>query len=442
MKRFFTLCFLISATSYAFAQAPQAKVTFEEYLKASVVSRHEVDLFLPGKEWATFDPQLGYVLGNSLLPLGIDHSSTIETVEPNGARRTLLYAGKKVRINTYGDSFTESMQVNDGETWQEYLAGHLGEPVRNFGVGGYGVYQAYQRMLREESTDHGAEYLILTICCDDSTRSLYRSRWAAIYPWFRGEAERLHLFHANFWSNVEMDIDTGQFVEKEQLLRTPDSLYRMTDPIWMAEHLKDDLALQLTAYSAGLIGTLDRKPVSRLAARLHFPFDWTLLPGKTETAGQNGQPMTPMQAQAETLLNRYSQRATIFILEKARDFADRKHRHLLVVLNYTTDLEKKAVRDDQEILEYLANKKFDYVDINQAFRDEFQKAKTTMSFEDYMKQYLVDGVGHLNPRGNHFVAYTLKDKVVSMLDPKPTPYQRGNAEAVNWDGYLSGGGYH
>ena len=27
----------------------------------------------------------------------------------------------------------------DGKTWQEYLAAHLGEPLRNFGVGGFGV---------------------------------------------------------------------------------------------------------------------------------------------------------------------------------------------------------------------------------------------------------------------------------------------------------------
>jgi hypothetical protein len=45
-------------------------------------------------------------------------------------------------------------QVSDNETWQEYLAGHLGEPIRNFGMGGFGVYQAYRRMIREEQTEH------------------------------------------------------------------------------------------------------------------------------------------------------------------------------------------------------------------------------------------------------------------------------------------------
>jgi hypothetical protein len=51
------------------------------------------------------------------------------------------------RINTYGNSFTQCHQVSDGETWQEYLAAPLGEPIRNFGVGGHGVFQAYRSTL-------------------------------------------------------------------------------------------------------------------------------------------------------------------------------------------------------------------------------------------------------------------------------------------------------
>ena len=34
------------------------------------------------------------------------------------------------------------------------MAATLGEPVRNFGVGGFSVYQAYRRMLREEEVVH------------------------------------------------------------------------------------------------------------------------------------------------------------------------------------------------------------------------------------------------------------------------------------------------
>ena len=122
---------------------------------------------------------------------------------------------KPCRINTYGDSFTQCHQVSDSETWQEYLAGHLGEPIRNFGMGGFGVYQAYRRMIREEQTDHGAKYLIFYIWGDDHVRSLLRCRHAAIYPWWNDDGGRA--FHNNFWANIEMNLKTGRLEEHENL---------------------------------------------------------------------------------------------------------------------------------------------------------------------------------------------------------------------------------
>jgi hypothetical protein len=246
-------------------------VTYEEFLKEGAVSREVIDRFLSGPGWARFDPELGYVLRNYLPSDGIDGSATISTYQANGARTSFMYARSKCRINTYGDSFTQCHQVSDGETWQEYLAAHLGEPIQNFGVGGYGVYQAYRRMLREERTDHRAEYLTFYIWGDDHIRSLLRCRHS-LYPHFNVQGGRM--FHANFWAHVEMDLDSGKFVEKENLLSTPDSLYQMTDPQFLIEHLKDDLALRLAAFSSGYIRDLDREQTNKLAARLEYQLDW------------------------------------------------------------------------------------------------------------------------------------------------------------------------
>jgi len=424
------------------AEQQTSNQSFQQYLEKSVVSRQDVDEFLKGKAWGKFDPDLGYTLGNSLMPWGIDHSSTIETVQANGARTSFLYADKKPRINAYGDSYTECEQVNDGETWEEYLAGHLGEPIRNFGVGGYGVYQAYRRMIREEKTDYSAKYLILTICCDDSIRSVLRLRWAAIYPWFREEAETVHMFHGNYWDHLEMELDTGRFVEKKNLLSTEQSLYHMTEPQWMAEHLKDDLALQLEVYRRGFIRDLDREQISKLAAKLDFRFDWSLESKKTTIISRwSDTPETPMQFQSGELLNRYGQRATVFILEKARTFARENGKKLLVVLNGTADLDRlkqMGTREDQEVLDYMAKEHFDYVDLNMVFFREFQKSN--LSAADFMNTYLVNQA-HLNPMGNHFIAYAMKDKVVEWLDPKPVPYQQPETQNVNFKGYLHGGIY-
>jgi hypothetical protein len=116
---------------------------------------------------------------------------------PPRCRRSKAYAGRKPRINAYGKSFTECNQVSDGETWQEYLAGHFGEPIGNFGVGGYGVYQAYRRMLRVERTADGAQYVIFYVWGDDPARSIMRCRWGQIYPWHGQFQREQRLFNGN-----------------------------------------------------------------------------------------------------------------------------------------------------------------------------------------------------------------------------------------------------
>ena len=296
--------------------APGAdKPTFVEYLKERR-PRAVIDGFLRGPSWARFDPELGYVLGNYLPTDGIDGSATISTARPDGARTSFMYAGRPCRINTYGDSFTQCHQVSDGETWQEYLAAHLGEPVRNFGMGGYGAYQAYRRMVREERTDHGAKYLIFYVWGDDHIRSLLRCRHAIIYPKWDDKGGRM--FHNNFWPNLEMDLETGRFVEKENLLRTPESLYRMCDPDWMVEHLKDDLALQLYAFNLGYIRDLDR-PADRQAGGP---------PRLPDGLGRWGVPaIAGRRAAGSVLAPGHEARAG-----QGRGFADQNGKKLMVVL--------------------------------------------------------------------------------------------------------------
>lgn len=46
--------------------------------------------------------------------------------------------------------------------------------------------------------------------------------------------------------------------------------------------------------------------------------------------------------------------------------------------------------------------------------------------EDYRKLYFI---GHYNPRGNHFFAYSIRDKIVCWLDPKPITYRDPGEEA-------------
>ncbi|MGA2986251.1 MAG: hypothetical protein ABSG32_20795 [Terriglobia bacterium] len=402
---------------------PLIKPTFEQFLRESAVSREVIDRFLHGPSWAQFDPELGYRLWNYVPSDGLDGSATISTVQANGARTSFMYAGKECRINTYGDSFTQCHQVSDGETWQEYLAAHLGEPIRNFGVGGYGVYQAYRRMLWEERTDHGAEYLTFYLWGDDHIRSLLRCRHAITYKVWNHQGGRM--FHGNFWPHLEMDLETGRFMEKENLLATPSALYGMTDPQFMVDHLKGDQALQLYAYKLGYIGDLDQEQTSKLAARLNYPLD--LSQG------------SPSQQKVGELLDKYSLQSTQFILEKAREFSRQNNKKLLVLLfdpyGAMAEMQKSGTRYDQVIVDYLSKEKFDYFDMNEVHLGDFKKY--SIPFDEYKKLYFI---GHYNPRGNHFFAYSIKDTVVKWLDPKPITYQKPNPDSIDFTGYLVG--YH
>jgi hypothetical protein len=399
--------------------AQDAAPTFEQFLAASAVPKGDIDRFLRGPSWARFDPELGYVPGNYLPADGMDKSTSISTVQSNGARTAFLYTDRKCRINTYGNSFTHGDQVNDGETWQEYLAGHLGEPIRNFGVGGYGVYQAYRRMIREERTSHGAEYLVFYIWGDDHIRSLLRCRHAIIYKFWndRGGA----MFHANFWAHLEMNLDTGRFVEKENPLNTPASLYRMSEPRFMIDTLKDDIALQLYAVAREYTRDMDRARTDKLATHFGYRMDWSR--------------PSELKRQAKELLDLYSLAATRFTLAKARDFARQNRKKLLVVLfdprGAMEQLRNQQPRYDQSIVDYLKNEKIEYFDMNEVQLQDF--ARYRISFDEYRKLYFI---GHYNPRGNHFFAYSIKDKIVSWLDPKPVPYRNRDEESVDFREYL------
>lgn len=63
---------------------------------------------------------------------------------------------------------------------------------------------------------------------------------------------------------------------------------------------------------------------------------------------------------------------------------------------------------------------FECFDMNVVSQREYEKARS--SGGAHMDQYQMDGVGHYNPRGNHFFGYAIKDKLGDLLDPKPLPY--------------------
>jgi hypothetical protein len=211
--------------------------------------------------------------------------------------------------------------VNDGETWQEYLAAHLGEPIRNFGMGGYGVYQAFKRMLREEKTENKAENIIFYIWGDDHIRSLFRCRYMAFREWTENQAKiegEGIMFHGNFWPNIEMDLQTGKMVEHPNRISSAKELYNMTNRDWMVDNLKDDLALQMYLFKQGKITSVDIQKLKQLKTILNCPVDLDDAPKLKESIS--------------VLLDKYSFAATKYILTRANEFAAENNKKLMIVI--------------------------------------------------------------------------------------------------------------
>lgn len=393
--------------------------TIDELIRSAVLNREEADRFLDEQapNWARFDSVLGYVLRDSLVQDGMDDSTTSTCIGPHGERMVVNGAGQPCRMNSYGNSFTLCQQVNNGETWQEYLAAHLCEPIRNFGVGGYGAYQAYRRMCREETGPAAAEYVFLNIyTIDDHLRSMDAWRWLRCIPWFRDPANKF-LFHCNPWDHLRYDVDSGQFVERPSLCPTPESLYQLCDEAFVRHHFASD-------------------PVTLLYAGAHLGIDCGTAPIEP-LAEAFGLPLEKGEARQASIWRLYlalGLHASMWVAEKAMDFARRNGKKLMFLLSFgPPELRREfqgLPREDEPFLRFLQERAYPHVDTLAAHALDFQSMNTTV--DAYLDRYYTS---HYAPQGNHFFAFAIKQAVVEWLDPKPLPY-RGQGETMGFAGYL------
>jgi len=198
----------------------------------------------------TYDADLGWVHCNWTRQNGVNKSASFYHYEDDGARKVVNAPDRPCRIHAYGDSFTSCEQVNDGETWEEYLAAHLQEPIRNYGVGGYSVYQAYLRMLKVEA-QNPAEYIIFNIWDDDHYRNL--DAWRSI-RFGTGSDCGFTLPH------LCVDVAQNRCDPVPNLIRSREDVNRLRDDAFVWDSFKDDpilhgvMALRMGAKTPPLTG--------------------------------------------------------------------------------------------------------------------------------------------------------------------------------------------
>jgi hypothetical protein len=399
--------------------------SLEELIKDITYKKQELDRFFnPAVDnWAVFDKELGYKLKTCILKDGIDGCSTVASYDQTGERRLINYRGKHCRINTYGNSFTQGHQVSDGETWQEYLAAHFGEPIRNFGVGGYGVYQAYLRMLSQEIST-GSPYVILNIWSDDHYRSIDSWRWIRIED-FRTDFRKNNpnMFHANPWSYIRLDEKTKNFKEIRNPYPDPEELYKLCDEVYVWENFKDDLIVQLELAKKGLQFNIN--VLKEACDLLGMKYDFSSKEKSLETANN--------------LHTEYALKASMYVVKKATDFALSENKKLLIILSYSAqDVYRSCCgfeRFDGKFIKFLKNNNIAYIDTLNKHIEDFSKFR--LNPEQYTERYYINGVGHYNPSGNHFFAFSIKEELINWLTPKPFTYSNTGDSLTETAGYLA-----
>jgi hypothetical protein len=386
-----------------------------EYLESILYAQKEVEGWISGKVLPygkTYDSLFGWVHSDGRIRDGIDGS--IVSYSHPGPRRTILYADKSCRINTYGDSYTHCDQVNDGETWQEVLAAHLCEPIRNFGITGFSVYQAFLRMKKEEIRTP-AKYIIFNIYEDDHYRNL--DSWANIRA---GEVAgtRSGLSYPTL-PHVRVNPSTGEFVEFSNPCPTRQSVYSLCDPGWVHETFNDDFVLKIMLARKNI---REGKPENSYVEM-------------TDLARQHGieapiNSSETLRQAVDTLHTRAGLFATMRIVEKIEEYAAAHEKKVLYVLSFGTHTVATTIqgerRFDHKIVDFLKGNNLPFVDLLEAHLADF--STLNMSLENYLEHYWIS---HYNPRGNFFTAFSLKDKLAEMLEPKPIPYDTDSSLYVD-----------
>jgi hypothetical protein len=381
----------------------------KEYLFSIMPSKEMAKNFIAGPqepeglskdEGFMYDPQLGWVHCAAIRNHGVNNTKAFYNYEPDGARVIVNCRGKTSRIHVYGNSFTQCIQVNDGETWPEYLAAGFQEPIRNYGVGAYGVYQAYLRMLKVE-TKNPADYIILNIWEDDHYRSLdaWRPiRFGKVLPY--GFTQPY----------LRVDAQANICRKFENPLKEPKDVYKLCDKDYVWQTYKDDPILKsvLSIYREGDVSRALDKPAS---VSVGIPVDERVKRDIAEKVTE--------------IHTKQALYASENILEWTEEFVKKTGRHFILMLSYSrrsmaSELAGKP-RFDQSFMEWLKGKSYPVIDTRDAFTADYKNSK--LDIDAYLDPFYVGKTGHHTPLGNYFTSLFLISRLTKILDPLPLPYR-------------------
>ena len=395
----------MNQVSFGSADSQVNSEDLRDYLKKILYTREEIDGWFAGSAFpfSKYNSELGWLLNNNRFQDGFNNSWSVYTYEGKDGERIMgNYHDQPCRINTYVNSFTQCHQVSDHETWQEVLAAHLQEPIRNYGVGGWSVYQAYLRMLKEEKRKP-AKFIIFNIYVDDHLRNL--DSWRNI----RAQKHPQHI--ESTLPYLKVDIAKNRIDEYPNPCPTRESFYHLCDLDETYKLFKDDFVLKIMIAH-------EKSKQANPSKNYESLMELTKTHGIETRVDTNG----TLSEMADQIHKEAALFSTRKIVEKIEDYAKTNGKKVLYVLSYPSAYIGKYTTDglrwDQPFIDFLKGKNLPYVDLAQAHQADLKLFN--LGIKEYLGKYFV---GHYNPFGNFFCAHALRDQVIAMLDPHPKPYQ-------------------
>lgn len=182
----------------------------------------------------SFDPELGWVRKGGSGGVDVTESGPVPfTISMDGSRGDPLNDGS-AGISVFGDSYAFCRLVADTETWPHYMAAQAHQPVRNYGVGNYGLDQAVLRMERE-LPEFAGDLIIIAVVPETIVR--IHSYWKHYFEYGNTLA-----FKPVF------RLDRGKLSKIQQIVQTREDFFRLRqlvgkiqeiDPFYRSKFLVD-----------------------------------------------------------------------------------------------------------------------------------------------------------------------------------------------------------
>ena len=97
----------------------------------------------------SYDKDLGWDRKSNTKGSELSNKKTFFKINNNGSRGINKF--RKNKISVFGDLCAFCRYVNDNETWQFHLSNKYKFNVLNFGVGNYGLDQAFLKYLKRKT---------------------------------------------------------------------------------------------------------------------------------------------------------------------------------------------------------------------------------------------------------------------------------------------------